>query len=64
MINVHEFHQPLMVESVEEAADIRIEHPIHFSLRYGNIDGIEGVVWASAGAKAVAEAFEIYFVDC
>ena len=53
-----------MVESVEEAADIRIEHPIHFSLRYGNIDGIEGVVWASAGAKAVAEAFEIYFVDC
>jgi len=25
----HELHQPLVIQSVEEAADVRVHHPVH-----------------------------------
>ncbi len=59
----HEPHQPLVIECVEEAADIRIQDPTHLLLRDPHPQRIKSLVLAAARAEPVAEAGEVLLVD-
>src|SRR2546422_2950636 len=44
---LEKLHQPSVIERVEEATDVGIEHPVHPSLVDSGGQGIESVMWTS-----------------
>lgn len=53
---------PVVVDGIETTTDVGIEHPVDLPLHEAQIEGVKGTVLASAGAKPVAEAFEVAFI--
>jgi hypothetical protein len=58
-----ELHEPRVLQRIEEAAQIRIEHPVHFLRRDPDRQRIQRLVWTAFGPKAVREAEEVLLVD-
>ena len=60
---LQKLQQPLVVDVVKEAADVRIQYPIHFLRLDAHAQGIQGAVTASSGTIAVTETLKVLFVD-
>ena len=60
---LQKLHQPLVADVVEEAANVRIDDPVHFPLRDAHVQGVQGSVTASSRTKAVTEPQKVLFVD-
>ena len=54
-----EFHQPRMVERVEEILNVHIEHPVHLPRQQPDRERIQCVMRATPRAEAVREAEEV-----
>ena len=52
-----------MINRVEEATDVRVEHPVHLALRYCDIERVQGLLLTSLRPKAVAETKKVLLVD-
>src|SRR5262249_37325682 len=52
-------HQPPVIESVEEATNVGIEHPVHLSLVDCGGQGIECVMRTSPRSESIGEAEEV-----
>ena len=37
----NELHEPFMVQRIEEPLNVRVEHPVHFALFYGDAQRIQ-----------------------
>src|SRR5882762_6191899 len=44
-----EFHQPFVRNRIEEAANVNIEHPVHFSRQQSRVEGVQRLMLASPG---------------
>ena len=60
---LQKLQQPLVVNVVKEAADIRIQYPVHFLRLDADAEGVQGAVTASSGTIAVTETLKVLFVD-
>src|SRR4030042_4346234 len=52
-----------MIQSVEEAANVQIQPPVHLPARDPSPDRIQRIMLAAAGAKAIAEAQEVLLIN-
>ena len=59
----HHSQQPLVVNQVEEAADVGIEHPVHAPAHDRGVHRRESLMRVPLRPKAIAEPEEIDFVD-
>jgi hypothetical protein len=59
----HHAQQPLVVDRVEEAANVGIEHPIHVLAHDRRMQGIERHVRVPSRPEAVGEPEEVGLVD-
>src|SRR5438477_6334172 len=58
-----ELHGPLVTHVVEEATNVRIEHPVHSLPLDAHRQRVERLVRAATGPKPVREAFEVDLID-
>src|SRR5665213_536119 len=58
-----ELHEPRMLQRIEEATQVRIEHPVHFLRRDPDRQRIQRLMRTAFGPKAVREAEKILLVD-
>ena len=58
-----EFHQPFVRNRIEKAANVNIEHPVHFSRKQSRVERVQRLMLASPGSEPVGEPEEIRFVD-
>ncbi len=58
-----EFHKPFVGKSIEEAFDIQIEHPVHFSRQQSRVERVQRLMLAAPRSESVREAKKIRFVD-
>ncbi len=58
-----ELLHPRMIDRVEEAPDVCVEHPVHSPLHYRRCDRVQRIVGASSWSKPVRESEELSFVD-
>src|SRR5271167_857308 len=61
---LNELHEPRMLQRIEEATQIRIEHPVHFPRRDPDRQRIQRLVRITFRSEAVREAEEVLLVDC
>src|SRR4030042_3154871 len=52
-----------MIQSVEEAANVQIQPPVHLPARDPSPDRIQRIMLAAAGAEAIAEAQEVLLIN-
>ena len=52
-----------MAHGIEEALDVRVEHPVHPSPVYPGVQRIERIVLATPRPEPVGEAQEVFLVD-
>jgi len=57
-------HQPFVVNGIEEATNVCIEHPAHLLRRDPYRQRIQRIVLAAARSKPVRETDEVRFIDC
>jgi hypothetical protein len=55
--------QPLVIDRVEEATDVRIEHPVHVLRHERCVQRPQRVVRTSAWPKSIGETHEVDLVD-
>ena len=55
--------QPLVVDRVEEAADVRVEHPIHILRHERRVQRAQRSVRTPARPESIREAHEVDLVD-
>jgi hypothetical protein len=60
---LEKLHQPSVIESVEEASDVGIEHPVHLSPVDSGGQGIQSKMRTSPRSEAVGKAEEVDLVD-
>jgi len=60
---LEESQQPFMVDGVEKAPDVCVEHPVHFLAGQTYTEPIQPVVRAAAGSEPVGKSEEVRFVD-
>src|ERR1700745_178533 len=58
-----ELHRPLVTHVVEEATNVRIEHPVHSLPLDAHRQRVQRLVRATTGSKTVGEALEVDLVD-
>src|ERR1700692_4646677 len=58
-----ELHQPFVRNRIEEAANVDVEHPVHFSRKQSRIERIQRLVLASPGPESIRKAQEVGLVD-
>lgn len=58
-----ELHRPAVVDGIEEATDVQVEHPVHLSRQQSDIERIERLVLVASRPEAIGEAEEVGFVD-
>src|SRR5206468_7855764 len=58
-----ELHQHLVVDGVEEATDVGIEHPVHPSRLDPDTERIECVMRLAPWPKSMGKAEEVHLVD-
>src|SRR6267378_6921590 len=54
-----ELHQPFVRNRIEEAANVDIEHPVHFSRKQSRVERIQRLMLASPGSEPVREPEEV-----
>jgi hypothetical protein len=54
-----ELHRPFVAHVVEEAADVRIKHPVHPLPLDTHRQCVERLMWAAARSEPVREALEV-----
>src|SRR3972149_10375472 len=60
---LQELHQPCVADVVEEAANIRINDPVHLAFRDPYKQGVQGSVTATSRTEAVTEPQKVLLVD-
>ena len=60
---LEELHQPTVVDGVEEATDVGIEHPLHLLRRDRRGEGVQRIVLAASRPEPVRETEKVLFVD-
>src|SRR5919108_2342840 len=55
--------QPFVRKSVEKAANVKVEHPVHFSRQQSRVERIQRLMLASPWSEPVREAKKVRFVD-
>src|SRR5437899_10829206 len=58
-----ELHGPLVAHVVEEATNVRIEHPVHSLPLDARRQRVQRLMWASTGTNTVREAHAVDIVD-
>ena len=58
-----EFHKPFVGKPIEEALDIQVEHPVHFSRQQSRVERVQRLMLAAPGSEPVREAEKIRLVD-
>src|SRR3989449_2251603 len=58
-----ELHQPSVVDGIEEATDVHVEHPVHLPRQQPRVERVQRVVLAAPRPEPVREAEEIGLVD-
>ena len=58
-----ELHQPFVVESIEETADVHIEHPVHLPRQDPDRERIQRMMRAAPWPEPVRESEKVRFVD-
>src|SRR6266852_3578212 len=58
-----ELHQPFVRNRIEEAANVDIEHPVHFSRKQSRVERIQRLLLASPGPEPIRKAQEVGLVD-
>src|SRR5690349_14713183 len=58
------FHQPPVIESVIELADVGIEHPVHFSRTNPDRQRIQRFVRTTPWSEPIRKSQEVLFIDC
>ncbi len=58
-----EFHQPVMVQTIEERADVSIQHPVHLSRQQAGVQSIQRIMLALAWPVAIRETEKVRLVD-
>jgi site-specific DNA recombinase len=61
--DLQQLQQPRMIDRVEEAPDVQVQHPVHLPLRDAHPDRIQRFVLVTTRPKAVAEALEVLLVN-
>lgn len=59
----NKLHQPFMINSIEKAADIGIEHPAHLSSCNPNPDRIQRFMLVTFRPKTVAKTKKCFLID-
>jgi hypothetical protein len=59
---LQELHDPVVLDGVEETADVRIEDPVHLLHRDPGRQSIQRIVLTSLGSKSVREVLEVELV--
>src|SRR5208337_584735 len=60
---LEELHQPFVRYSVEKAANIQIQHPVHLLRQQSRVERIQRVMLASPRSEPVRESKKVRFVD-
>src|SRR5262245_145602 len=60
---LEEFHQPPMVDGLEESTDVGIEHPVHLLRQQPHVQRIQRVMWIAPRSEAVREVDEVRLID-
>src|SRR6266478_2974308 len=58
-----ELHQPFVGKTIEKAANVHIEHPVHFLRQQSGVERIQRIMLASPRPESVRETKEVGFVD-
>ena len=58
-----ELHGPLVIHVVEEATNVRIEHPVHSLPLDAHCQRVQRLMRAATGPEPVRKAFEVDLVD-
>src|SRR5450432_499561 len=58
-----ELNQPVMVQTIEERADVSVQHPVHLRRQQAGIQSIQRIVLAFAGPVAIRETEKVSLVD-
>src|SRR5438128_3297002 len=58
-----ELHQPLVLQRIEEAANVGIEHPVHFLRHDADRERIKRLMRAATRPEPIGETEEVLFVD-
>src|SRR6266478_839013 len=58
-----ELHQPFVGNPIEEAFDVQIQHPVHFSRQQSGVQRIQRLMLASPWSEPVRKSKKVGFVD-
>ncbi len=58
-----ELHKPFVRKSIEEAFDVQIEHPVHFSRQQSRVERIQRLMLAAPWPEPVRKSEKVRFVD-
>src|ERR1051325_5961695 len=58
-----ELNQPFVVQTIEERADVAIQHPVHPSRQQTGVQSIQRIMLALAGPVAIGEAEKVSLID-
>src|SRR5438445_2335176 len=58
-----ELHQPFLGKTIEKAANVYIEHPVHFLPQQSGVERIQRIMLASPRPESVRETKKVGFVD-
>src|SRR6266404_4148785 len=58
-----ELHQPFVRNSIEEAFDVQVEHPVHFSRQQSRVQCVQRLMLAAPWSEPVRETKKIRFID-
>jgi len=59
---LEELHRPFVAHVVEEATDVRIEHPVHPLPLDAHCQRVQRLMWAATGTEPIREALEVDLV--
>src|SRR5712692_2797445 len=60
---LNELHQPFVGKTVEKAANVHIEHPVHFLRQQSGVERVQRIMLASPRPESVRETQKVGFVD-
>src|SRR5207245_4052044 len=60
---LNELHQPFVGKTVEKAANVHIEQPVHFLRHQSGVERVQRTMLASPRSESVRKAQKILFVD-
>src|ERR1700723_1731850 len=58
-----ELHQPFVRNAIEEASDVQVEHPVHFSRQQSRVERVQRLVLAASWPEPVRKSEKVRFVD-